>query len=51
MGYDSRSIADVLGQKTTAMADHYTKDADLKRKMSNISNKFEEELVKRNDKI
>jgi integrase len=47
MGYDSRAIADVLGQKTTAMADHYTKEADLKRKMSNISSKFEKELSRR----
>lgn len=32
MGFDSRTIADVLGQKTTAMADEYTKEARLDKK-------------------
>ena len=32
MGYDERTIADALGQKTIEMARHYAKGADLKAK-------------------
>jgi integrase len=32
-GFDTRTIADALGQKTTAMAEHYSKGANLTKKM------------------
>ena len=33
LGFDERTIADALGQKTIEMARHYAKGADLKPKM------------------
>ena len=33
IGFDERTIADALGQKTLEMARHYAKGADLKPKM------------------
>jgi integrase len=36
LGYDDQTIADALGQKTAGMAAHYSKRADLKRKMTGV---------------
>jgi integrase len=51
MGYDERSIADALGQKTIEMARHYSKGADLTRKMRGVVKNFDAELAKRRTKI
>lgn len=40
-GCDDRTIADALGQKTEDMARHYSKTADLRRKMGDVSAVFE----------
>ena len=42
-----RTIADALGQKTTAMARHYAKGADLRGKMRGVVKDFNAELAKR----
>ena len=49
MGYDERTIADALGQKTAAMARHYFKGADLKRKMRGVVKNFNAELARRKE--
>lgn len=36
-GFDTRTIADALGQKTEIMAAHYSKNADLKNKMAGVT--------------
>jgi len=36
-GYDLRTIADFLGQKTEGMAGHYSKRADLTKKLQGIA--------------
>ncbi|MGO9235710.1 MAG: tyrosine-type recombinase/integrase [Methylocella sp.] len=46
-GADERTIADALGQKTTAMARHYAKGADLRGKMRGVVKDFDAELAKR----
>lgn len=50
IGYDERTIADALGQKTLEMARHYAKGADLKPKMRGVVRSFEDELNKRKTK-
>src|SRR5262249_38168342 len=47
LGYDERTIADMLGQKTIEMARHYAQGADLKPKMRGVVRRFDEELEKR----
>ena len=49
IGYDERTIADALGQKTTAMARHYADGADLTRKMRGVVKNFDAELARRGD--
>jgi hypothetical protein len=51
IGYDERTIADALGQKTIEMARHYSKGADLRPKMRGVVASFESELNKRRTKI
>jgi integrase len=46
-GCDERTIADALGQKTTEMARHYAKGADLRGKMRGVVKSFDAELAKR----
>ncbi|WEK50270.1 MAG: tyrosine-type recombinase/integrase [Candidatus Kaistia colombiensis] len=41
LGYDSRAIADMPGQKTQAQADHYSAEADLEMKMRGVVQKME----------
>ncbi len=50
IGHDERTIADALGQKTTEMARHYARGADLRPKMRGVVTSFEAELDKRRTK-
>jgi integrase len=50
-GFDERTIADALGQKTIEMARHYAKGADLKPKMRNVAEAFEAEVNRRRTKV
>ncbi len=47
IGYDERTIADALGQKTIEMARHYAKGADLRPKMRHVVTSLDSELSKR----
>ncbi|CAN7495339.1 tyrosine-type recombinase/integrase [Rhizobium sp. LjRoot254] len=47
LGYDDRTIADMLGHETETMARHYSKRANRTRKMSAVVASFEDELNKR----
>lgn len=47
MGFDERTIADYLGQKTTEMARHYSRRADKTRKMSGVVKDFDREVNRR----
>jgi integrase len=47
LGYDERTIADMLGQKTIEMARHYAKGADLKPKARGVVKRLDEEWAKR----
>ena len=47
MGYDDRTIADMLAQKTEAMARHYSKRANKSRKLSAVVKNFDAELNRR----
>jgi len=49
-GADERTIADALGQKTTEMARHYARGADLKRKMRGVVASFDDEVNRRRTK-
>ena len=51
LGYDERTIADALGQKTIEMARHYAKGADLKPKMRGVVANFDVELNRRRTKV
>lgn len=46
-GVDLRTIADALGQKTEAMAGHYSKEADLSRQMDKVAETFQREVNNR----
>ena len=49
-GFDERTIADYLGQKTIEMARHYSRGADLKPKMRGVVSEFDVELSKRRNR-
>jgi integrase len=51
LGYDERTIADALGQKTIEMARHYAEGADLKPKMRGVVASFDAELNRRRTKF
>lgn len=51
IGFDERTIADALGQKTIEMARHYARGADLRPKMRGVVASFDAELNKRRTKI
>lgn len=51
MGYDERTIADMLGQKTIEMARHYSRRAEKRQKLTAVIKNFDEELVKRRTKV
>ncbi|MET1414403.1 tyrosine-type recombinase/integrase [Roseibium sp. HPY-6] len=46
-GLDERTIADALGQKTEAIVRHYSRTANLKRKMIGVGTVFESEVNNR----
>ncbi len=50
-GFDDRTIADVLGQKTEHMARHYSRDADLTQKMATVAERFDQAENKRRAKV
>jgi hypothetical protein len=50
MGFDERTIADALGQKTIEMARHYARGADLAPKMRGVVKSFDAELNRRSTK-
>jgi integrase len=50
MGYDERTIADMLGQKTIEMARHYSRRADRTRKLTAVVTNFDVELNRRRTK-
>ena len=50
-GFDERTIADALGQKTIEMARHYAKGADLKRKMRGVVTEWDAEVNRRRTKV
>jgi Phage integrase family len=50
LGYDERTIADALGQKTIEMARLYAEGADLKPKMRGVVASFDAELNRRRTK-
>lgn len=50
-GYDERTIADALGQKTIEMARHYARGADLTEKMRDVARKFGREVNRRRTKV
>ena len=51
MGYDERTIADMLGQKTIEMARHYSRRADKRNKLTAVIKNFDDEMVKRRTKV
>jgi integrase len=51
IGFDERTIADALGQKTVEMARHYAQGADLAPKMRSVAQSFGAELNKCKTKI
>ncbi|MFT3724631.1 MAG: tyrosine-type recombinase/integrase [Hyphomonadaceae bacterium] len=50
MGCDERTIADVLGQRTTEMARHYSRRANKTEKLTGVVASFDAELNKRRTK-
>ncbi len=51
MGHDDRTIADYLGQKTLAMAQHYARRADTTRKMPTVVAYLALEMNRRGTKV
>ena len=50
-GYEERTIADALGQKTIEMARLYTRGADLAKKITGVAKKFGREVNRRRTKV
>jgi integrase len=50
-GFDERTIADALGQKTIEMARHYARGADLRPKMRGVAAAFDREVNERRTKV
>lgn len=51
LGFDERAIADLLGQKTLAMAAHYSRHANLTIKNTATIREFEAEVNRRSTKV
>lgn len=51
MGFDDRTIADYLGQKTEAMARHYSRRARKDRKLNAVVKDFDKEVNRRRTKL
>jgi hypothetical protein len=47
LGFDTRTIADMLGQETEGMAAHYSREADLEPKLRGVVVKLDQENRKR----
>ena len=50
-GFDDRTIADMLGQRTLAMAQHYSRRADRSRKMATVIESFDAEVNRRRTRV
>lgn len=50
-GFDERTIADMLGQKTIEMARHYSRRADRTRKLTAVIENFDAEVNRRRTKL
>ena len=50
-GFDERTIADMLGQKTIEMARHYSRRANKSRKLAGVVSEFDAEVSRRRDEI
>lgn len=50
MGKDHATIAEMLGQKTEAMAKHYSRRADMSKKMAETVSEFDAEVNRRKTK-
>ncbi|MCP4998870.1 MAG: phage integrase family protein [Hyphomicrobiales bacterium] len=50
MGFDERTVADMLGQKTIEMARHYSRRADKTKKLRSVVTDFDAELDRRRTK-
>jgi integrase len=51
MGMDDRAIADMLGQRTITMAQHYSRRAKRTRKLAGIIESFDAEVNRRRTEI
>jgi integrase len=51
IGFDDRTIADMLSQKTEAMARHYSKRANKTLKLTSVVKSFEAEVNRRRTKV
>jgi len=49
-GFDERTVADALGQKTIEMARHYARGADLRPKMHGVVAAFDKSVNERRTK-
>ena len=50
LGFDTRTIADMLGQETEGMAGHYSREADLEPKLRGVVRKLDRESRRQNGK-
>ncbi|MEN9925766.1 MAG: hypothetical protein RL268_1892 [Pseudomonadota bacterium] len=51
MGFDDRTVADYLAQKTEAMARHYSRRANKERKLNSVVKDFNKEVNRRRTKV
>lgn len=51
MGYDERTIADMLGQKTVEMARHYSRHANKTKKLTAVVQHLNAEIALRDQKV
>ena len=51
MGHDTRTIADMLAQKTIAMAEHYSHRANKTQKLTPVVESFDAEVNRRRTKL
>ncbi|MBB3020706.1 integrase [Microvirga lupini] len=50
LGFDTRTIADMLGQETEGMASHYSRQADLVPKLQGVVEKLDQETEEKDAK-
>lgn len=51
LGFDTRTLADMLGQETEGMAAHDSREADLEPKLRGVVTKLDEENRKREGSV